>query len=217
MTCRWCGNDNVLNRPYCPHCGENTKRLEEAFAPEKQRDDPEKPSFESRRYSATVQVGKSLAVSVIAVVVLVGGAKIAYSQWPMTMWPRSLPSYSPETGVTGSAAAPPPGASAPCTSKGEPVTDPSGRSYNPWYCTVERTGNVYLSPDASTTATGYLREGESWFACQVQGAPDPEGGGITWLYTQADDQYVGEGWGYFPAGSVNSSWNSEPVPDLPLC
>ncbi|WP_141579469.1 hypothetical protein [Actinomadura sp. WMMA1423] len=212
MTCRWCGNDNVLNRPHCPHCGENVKRLEEAFATE--REDPEESSIESWRYN-TAQVGKSLAVSAIAVVLLVGGGKAAYSEWPETMWPRSLSSRPPA--AAGNTAAPTEGASERCVNKGARVVDPNGRSYHRWYCTIERPGHVLGSPSALAAATGYLREGESWFACQVQGAPDPEGGGTTWFYTQGDEQYADEGWGYFPAGSVDSSWNNAPVPGLPLC
>ncbi|GAA0563190.1 hypothetical protein [Actinomadura livida] len=216
MTCRWCGNDNVLGRRMCPHCGEDTRRLEEAFAPEAPPEEPAEPPFDGLRSTAAM-VGKSLAVSAVAVLMLVGGAKTAHSQWPETMWPRSLPTYEP-TGPEQAGGSPAPSTdAASCARSGEPVTDATGTTFDRWYCAIERPGDLYEGPDASTPVSGYLREQESWFACQTEGTAEPEGGGTTWLYTQGDDQYTGEGWGYFPAGWVDSAWNTEPVPVLPSC
>lgn len=90
MTCRWCGNDNVLDRRTCPHCGEDTKRLEEAYAPENGPEHREEKALEGLR-ETVIAGGKSFAVSAVAVVMLFGGGKICYTHWPMTMWPRSLP------------------------------------------------------------------------------------------------------------------------------
>lgn len=220
MTCRWCGNENVLNRPRCPHCWEDVERLEQAFAPPPPEDEADGPPLDGLR-SAAAQVGKSIAVSAVAVLMLVGGGKHAQSYWPPGLWPRPVPKEAEAATAEGPGPEPDPSGSAGpdeglCVQRGGSVTDPRGETFDRWYCTVERPGDVHAAPDPTASVTGDLQESDSWFVCQVEGALHPDGGS-TWFYTQADEPYSDGGWGYFPAGRVNSAWISWPVPGLPSC
>ena len=222
-SCRSCDIENVLAREFCPHCGESSRRPDDDVAARIPREDAEDAAaFEQLRATA-VMVGKSLAVSAVAVLVLVGGAKAAHSAWPVTMWPREVPSFTPPPETS----ADPSGVAQPTTDAGTPaaactpgdgtVTDVRGRTFDYWDCAVEGTGSVLQRPDPSSKVMGDLRESPSWFVCQTQGGTDPQTGGKTWLYTQGDDHYFDDGWGYFPAGLVSSSWVTGIVPDLPGC
>ena len=103
-----------------------------------------------------------------------------------------------------------------CEMADKQVTDPQGRLFDAWSCETERQGPLYREPAAGTT-TGYLRSSSNWFVCQKEGAANPEGTGTTWLYTQGDDRYRNDGWGWFPAPSVSDTWQDGPVPDIPAC
>jgi hypothetical protein len=82
---------------------------------------------------------------------------------------------------------------------------------------VERGGNVYRSPSVTAQLTGTVQGPLNDFMCQTTGETDYQTGGSTWLYTQGDDRFFDEGWGYIPAGLVSSSWITGAVPDLPEC
>ncbi|MER7544102.1 serine/threonine-protein kinase [Spirillospora sp. NPDC127506] len=103
-----------------------------------------------------------------------------------------------------------------CSFEGRQVTDPEGRSFDTWSCRTAKQGPIFLEP-AAGTRTGYLRSSTNWFVCQTEGAANPEGTGTTWLYTQGDDRYRNQGWGWYPASSVSPTWRDQPVPDIPDC
>jgi hypothetical protein len=111
------------------------------------------------------------------------------------------------------ASAPPPQR---CTRDGDQVTDPEGRRFDTWSCPTAQQGPLFLEPAPGTT-TGYLRSSTNWFACQKEGAANPQGNATTWLYTQGDDRYRNDGWGWYPASSVSETWQDTPVPDIPTC
>jgi hypothetical protein len=213
MICRWCDNDNVLGRRICPHCGENTRRPEDDI-PYPRPDDDAEETFQRSRVTAA-DVVRSLAVSVVAFAILVGGAKAAQATWPTTVWPRSSPTF--ETPPPEAEGPPDSGPPSVCEAGDGSVTDVTGKSYGYWNCPVERGGSLYRTPAVSAEVTGTLRLSPSWFVCQIQGDTDPQTGGSTWLYTQGDDRFLDEGWGYIPAGLVSSSWITGAVPDLPEC
>ncbi|RAY13066.1 hypothetical protein DPM19_21430 [Actinomadura craniellae] len=137
---------------------------------------------------------------------------------PGTSSPAASPVTSPGTSTAASPlAGPTPTVSAlRCERRDRDVTDPQGRTFATWTCPTERRGRVYRTP-ATGPATGYLSAAENWFACQLPGGPDPDGRPGTWLYTQGDDQYENEGWGWFPASFVSATWAGREVPELPPC
>lgn len=103
-----------------------------------------------------------------------------------------------------------------CSFVGKQVTDPEGRLFDTWSCRTARQGPLFLQP-AAGPRTGYIKSSSNWFACQADGAANPGGNGTTWLYTQGDDRYKNDGWGWFPASSVSPTWAEQPVPDIPAC
>ncbi|MFA1539066.1 serine/threonine-protein kinase [Actinomadura monticuli] len=103
-----------------------------------------------------------------------------------------------------------------CTLDGNQVTDPKGRRFDTWSCRTAQQGPLFLEPAPGTT-TGYLRSSSNWFVCQTEGAANPQGKATTWLYTQGDDRYQNDGWGWYPASSVSETWQDNPVPDIPAC
>ncbi|MBT2211540.1 serine/threonine-protein kinase [Actinomadura sp. NEAU-AAG7] len=121
----------------------------------------------------------------------------------------STPAAAPTKSATPTASAP----AAHCTHATRRVTDPTGRSFDTWSCQTARPGPLYQEPTSGPT-TGYLRSTSNWFVCQRQGSTDPA---TAWLYTQGDDRYQNEGWGWFPATSVSPTWTTPPIPDLPTC
>ncbi|MFD0684733.1 serine/threonine-protein kinase [Actinomadura fibrosa] len=103
-----------------------------------------------------------------------------------------------------------------CDREGKQVTDPQGRSFDTWTCATERKGPLYAQRTPGPE-TGYIRSDSNWFVCQQQGAPNPGGQGTTWLYTQGDDRYTNDGWGWYPATYVSPTWTKSPIPDIPTC
>ncbi|NKZ08013.1 serine/threonine-protein kinase [Actinomadura latina] len=103
-----------------------------------------------------------------------------------------------------------------CSFEGKQVTDPHGRSFDTWSCRTAQQGPLFLEPGGGTT-TGYIKSSSNWFVCQTDGAANPEGSGTTWLYTQGDDRYKNDGWGWYPASSVSPTWRDHPIPDIPAC
>ncbi|WP_165959031.1 hypothetical protein, partial [Actinomadura sp. KC345] len=103
-----------------------------------------------------------------------------------------------------------------CEPEGRKVTDPRGRVFETWSCRTIRQGPLFLERAPGTTV-GYLRSSSNWFVCQARGAQNPEGTGSTWLYTQGDDRFENDGWGWFPASSVSATWGDGPVPGMPPC
>jgi hypothetical protein len=103
-----------------------------------------------------------------------------------------------------------------CSFEGKQVTDPEGRLFDTWSCRTAQQGPLFLQPTAGTR-TGYIKSSSNWFVCQADGAANPGGKGKTWLYTQGDDRYKNDGWGWFPASSVSPTWAEQPVPDIPPC
>ncbi|CNE70892.1 Putative serine/threonine-protein kinase PknA [Mycobacterium tuberculosis] len=103
-----------------------------------------------------------------------------------------------------------------CSSDGKQVTDPEGRLFDTWSCRTAKQGPLFLEPSGGTR-TGYIKSSSNWFVCQADGAANPGGKGTTWLYTQGDDRYQNDGWGWFPASSVSPTWAEQPVPDIPAC
>ncbi|GAA1797536.1 serine/threonine-protein kinase [Actinomadura chokoriensis] len=103
-----------------------------------------------------------------------------------------------------------------CSFEGKQVTDPEGRLFDTWSCRTARRGPLFLQPTAGTR-TGYIKSSSNWFVCQADGAANPGGKGKTWLYTQGDERYKNDGWGWFPASSVSPTWAEQPVPDIPPC
>lgn len=92
-----------------------------------------------------------------------------------------------------------------------------GKTYTARYC------HNYLGDVVgfySTDDTGYLYAGDNWFVCQKQaGDNEPVGDALNnwWLYTQGDDVYSRDGWGWFPANKVSGGNNYEPIPGLAVC
>lgn len=103
-----------------------------------------------------------------------------------------------------------------CRRGSHPVRDYKGRTFATWTCATEKTGAVYLTP-AVGEITGYLKAPENWFVCQRAGALTSDGQRTVWVYTQGDDHYRNQGWGWFPATSVSSTWKDQTIPDLPAC
>ncbi|WP_242906917.1 serine/threonine-protein kinase [Actinomadura terrae] len=122
----------------------------------------------------------------------------------------SAPAAAPTKSATPSASASP---LAHCTHQGRRVTDPEGRTFDTWSCQTAQRGPLYQEPSSGPT-TGYLRSTNNWFVCQRQGSTNPA---TAWLYTQGDDRYQNDGWGWFPATSVSPTWTTTPIPDLPTC
>ncbi|GAB2987772.1 hypothetical protein GCM10023080_061720 [Streptomyces pseudoechinosporeus] len=97
-------------------------------------------------------------------------------------------------------------------------TGPNGNTYTARYCHNYQGSEVGIG----TTVTGYLYAGDNWFTCQQQftDRPNPPVGDARnnwWLWTQGDEGYSNNGWGWFPATKVSGGGNYEPIPGLPNC
>ncbi|MFJ6084068.1 hypothetical protein ACIQI8_21955 [Streptomyces sp. NPDC092369] len=87
---------------------------------------------------------------------------------------------------------------------------------------------VVLSPTSASAASGCWGDagqksfnGKTYTAryCHNYGENAPVGDARNnwWLYTQGDDAYSEDGWGWFPANKVSGGNNYEPVPGLAIC
>jgi hypothetical protein len=213
MRCRYCTNLTLLpDRQNCLHCWEELPQAEEAEPEESAQQtvrEPRDPRVEQLLSTA-------LATAVLSIIVV--GGLVTFFRWPTrtddaAATPESAMVQSePPAAETSSAT---PGTSL-CTA-GDSKSDNGGRTFETWKCPTERSGPVYLDPEDQDVRTGELTSTVNWFACQRQVAGADGGTGTAWLYTQADEMYANEGWGWFPAASVSAAWQTGQVPDLPVC
>ncbi|MBG0853046.1 hypothetical protein I2W78_14600 [Streptomyces spinoverrucosus] len=95
---------------------------------------------------------------------------------------------------------------------------PGGATYTARYCHNYQGSEVGIGD----TATGYLYAGDNWFVCQqqftdVENPPVGDARNNWWLWTQGDDAYSNNGWGWFPATKVSGGGNYQPIPGLQNC
>jgi hypothetical protein len=105
-----------------------------------------------------------------------------------------------------------------CWGSGGAHTDYWGNTYGTRWCNAYSSG--YMRAHGSNV--GYLYAGNSWFVCQHQwvGYENPAVGSARnnwWLYTQGDDAYQYNGWGWFPATRISGGVNYGPIPGLRDC
>ncbi|MBW8486593.1 serine/threonine-protein kinase [Actinomadura parmotrematis] len=161
------------------------------------------PAGGRRRWPVWAAAGGAMAAAVVV------GGLVA---WSLQSTPPRQAVATPTVTVSTAASTP----VARCTPGGRTVTDPEGRVFPTWTCDTERRGPLYEQRTDGAT-TGYITSSRNWFACQEEGDPAPQGRGTTWLYTQGDERYENQGWGWFPAASVSSTWQDGTVPDIPAC
>ncbi|MFJ9553911.1 hypothetical protein ACIRPH_08840 [Nocardiopsis sp. NPDC101807] len=122
------------------------------------------------------------------------------------------------------AAAGPASAAQGCSGAGPTVVDHHGTSWSTTYCNAWLGGNLErgVGRDNPGEISGYLYANRAWFVCQQQftyleNPPVGDYRNNWWLYTQGDEAYLDQGWGWFPAVNVSGGGNYEPIPGLRHC